>query len=97
MKTKISMIAYLCFLVLPGQATEEAKTSAPEFICSSTSEKRKLQVVKEGSGCKVNYTKDNITTAIGSSSKSETDFCTGLVEKVKTKLVDHGFDCKEAL
>ncbi|MEK6772575.1 MAG: hypothetical protein AABY64_01430 [Bdellovibrionota bacterium] len=97
MKIRIFMITYLCFLVLPGQASEETKTNAPEVICSSASEKRKLQVVKEGSGCKVNYTKDSITTAIGSSSKSETDFCTGLVEKVKTKLVDHGFDCKEAL
>jgi len=101
MKKTLGILS-VCFLALAFQVkAEEAKTaaapatsaaSANEVLCSSKAEKRKLSLIAEGSGCRVDYTKGEETKAIGNQ-KNGTDFCEKLIERVKTKLVGSGFEC----
>ena len=78
------------------EETKEEKASASDdngVNCSSKGDQRKIFLVKEGSGCRVDYTKSGDTKSIGNQ-KAGVDFCEGLVEKVKTKLVASGFECE---
>ena len=72
--------------------TADAKKNEGEVVCAQNSDERKLWIVNENGGCKVNYLKASSTLVIGSQ-KSGTDFCERLVEKVKTKLISLGFQC----
>lgn len=82
--------------------SEESSKDTTQVICTHGNEKRIIALVKEGSGCKVNYTKSNTTTVIGSQ-KNGIDFCERLIEKVKAKLVEKdeskaessGFQCSD--
>lgn len=90
MKFTAMTLLGLIFLTLQTFAAEEkadaaaSKNSKSEVNCAQT-DKNKLSIVHENGGCKVYYTKDNVTSVIGTQ-KSGTDFCERLYNKVNAKI-----------
>ena len=73
----------------PGTAT----TDGTSVECTLSGDKRVLSLQKQGEGCKVEYTKNQQTSEIGAQ-KNGVDFCESLVDRVKSKLTQSGFECK---
>ncbi len=92
---KRSFLMTMLILSPLSYATEEKATAAPEVVCSKDNEKRILTLVKEGSGCKVDYKRGEEEIKTIGTQKNGIDFCESLIERVKTKLTqpDTGFQC----
>lgn len=99
MKYKCLGVCGILFLAAPVFAQDksaEANTNSQEIVCTQQNDTRKLWIVNESGGCKVNYLKAESTTTLGSQ-KSGTDFCERLLDKVKNRLeTKFGFQCKSS-
>lgn len=61
--------------------------------CKSGSDTRLIEIVSKGTGCAVEYTKQEEKSEIASA-MHETQHCTNVLEKVKGKLEAAGFSCE---
>lgn len=90
---KFSLLSGVSIIFLVSLAFAGEETNLAEVNCVSSSDKRKLVMVKEDEGCRVDYTKGGTTQKLGNQ-KSGQDFCEKLIDRVKVKLSQSGFDCK---
>ena len=86
----------------PAKAEKAAKRAAAEEAkgevsgrasCKSGAETRLIEIVNKGTGCAVEYTKQNEKSEIASAAH-ETQHCSAVLEKVKGKLQAAGFSCE---
>ena len=92
-----SRIVSLIFLIFMMSSTTRAQ-SKEEFICTFGAEIRIVSVVKtdaehEPKACRVDYTRNGITTTLWSS-KTGYAYCVTKAASLVTKLTEGHFSCK---
>ncbi len=81
------------------EATIEPQIQAPvstiesSITCKKKEDTRNIEVQKVGKGCEVNYTKTTGTGSIASS-KNSTHHCKTIQARVKSNLINAGYNCK---
>lgn len=76
------------------RAADEAKGEVSgRASCKAGAETRLIEIVSRGTGCAVEYTKQNEKSEIASAAH-ETQHCTAVLERVKGKLEAAGFSCE---
>lgn len=79
----------------PAQEAVAAKpkSSGSLLTCTKGKDERKLEVVKKGQGCELAYTKFGETKAVASS-KSGTEHCEKIMERIEGKLKVASYTCQ---
>ncbi len=70
-----------------------SNNTGSEINCESKSDKRKLSIVAEGEGCRLDYTKQGETKSVATQKKGDSH-CKETLEKIKSKLEGSGLTCK---
>jgi hypothetical protein len=74
-------------------SAQAAPSAAPtKLSCTRDTETRVLEIVAQGGGCSLNYTKEGKTSPVASSSHG-TKHCADSQKKISTKLEKAGFKC----
>ena len=74
------------------EAKEEVKSN-DVVTCELKGETRKLEILADGEGCKLEYTKTGATTTIATQKKGH-EKCKEVSDKTKGKLEASGYTCK---
>lgn len=83
----VQIISLVAVSSLSAQALAEAIT------CESKGDTRKLEIIAEGEGCKLDYTKAGAATTVATQKKGD-EKCKEVSDKIKAKLEAAGYVCK---
>ena len=75
-----------------SKGADSDATVSEKASCKSGGDERLIEIVTRGSGCAVEYTKQNEKSEIATAAH-ETQHCTNVMQKVKGKLEAAGFSC----
>lgn len=79
--------------IITAVETKKSETSISLMKCSKEKDERTVDILSEGKGCKVTYTKFGAAKDMANA-KNGTQYCLEVKDKIRTHLTGVGFHCE---